>query len=58
MSADRGFRDEVRSLFDPHVNSILKKIQEQLTWMQLHGLHRPVVSCSWPSVHGAQLGLG
>ncbi|KAI0127356.1 hypothetical protein BJ170DRAFT_369976 [Xylariales sp. AK1849] len=33
---------EVQSLFDPHVESIKRKIHEQLTWMQNNGIDRPV----------------
>ncbi|KAI8626054.1 hypothetical protein F5Y19DRAFT_488550 [Xylariaceae sp. FL1651] len=34
--------EEMQSLFEPHVNGILRKIYEQLNWMQTHGLSRPI----------------
>lgn len=37
-------REEMQSLFDPHVENITKKIHEQLNWMQANGVNRPIVS--------------
>ncbi|KAI1393154.1 uncharacterized protein F4822DRAFT_383686 [Hypoxylon trugodes] len=34
--------EEMQSLFDPHVESIMKKIHEQLNWMQANGVNRPI----------------
>ncbi|KAK6084673.1 Hsp70 family chaperone [Seiridium cupressi] len=34
--------EEVQALFDPHIESILRKIQEQLSWMQKNDVNRPV----------------
>ncbi|ORY68543.1 Hsp70 family chaperone [Pseudomassariella vexata] len=32
--------EDIQSLFDPHVESIMRKIQEQLDWMQINGNNR------------------
>ncbi|KAI1326628.1 hypothetical protein F5Y16DRAFT_421650 [Xylariaceae sp. FL0255] len=34
--------EEMQSLFDPHVDGILRKIQEQLEWMQARGIAHPI----------------
>ncbi|KAI1105671.1 hypothetical protein F4804DRAFT_117893 [Jackrogersella minutella] len=34
--------EEMQSLFDPHVESIMKKIHEQLNWMQSNGVNQPI----------------
>ncbi|KAI0378679.1 hypothetical protein F5Y04DRAFT_290850 [Hypomontagnella monticulosa] len=34
--------EEMQSLFDPHIQSIMEKIHEQLNWMQNKGFHQPV----------------
>lgn len=34
----------MQSLFDPHVEGIMKKIYEQLDWMLANGINRPIVS--------------
>ncbi|KAI1409476.1 hypothetical protein F5Y13DRAFT_169905 [Hypoxylon sp. FL1857] len=34
--------EEMQSLFDPHVESIMRKIYEQLNWMQANGVNRPI----------------
>lgn len=36
----------MQSLFDPHVDSIMRKIREQLDWMQANGVTRPIVRLS------------
>ncbi|KAH8660366.1 hypothetical protein BX600DRAFT_383457 [Xylariales sp. PMI_506] len=35
-------REEIQALFDPHIDSITRKIQEQLEWVQMRGVNRPV----------------
>lgn len=37
-------REEVSNLFEPHIISITRKIDEQLNWMQANGIERPIVS--------------
>ncbi|OTA62065.1 hypothetical protein K449DRAFT_422784 [Hypoxylon sp. EC38] len=34
--------EEMQSLFDPHVESIMTKIREQLNWMQANGIDQPI----------------
>ncbi|KAI1456681.1 hypothetical protein F4805DRAFT_458470 [Annulohypoxylon moriforme] len=34
--------EEMQSLFDPHVENIMRKIHEQLDWMQANGVNRPI----------------
>ncbi|CAJ2506693.1 Uu.00g078790.m01.CDS01 [Anthostomella pinea] len=34
--------EEMQSLFDPHIESIMRKIQEQLDWMQMNNIDRPI----------------
>ncbi|KAF3063543.1 putative hsp70 family chaperone protein [Daldinia childiae] len=34
--------EEMQSLFDPHVEGIMKKIYEQLDWMLANGINRPI----------------
>lgn len=37
-------REEIQSLFDPHIDSIPRKIHEQLNWMSRNSITRPIVS--------------
>lgn len=48
--------DEVQSLFDPHVEGIMRKIHEQLNWMQAKGTDRPVVRIVLPCTSNPLLG--
>ncbi|KAI1333540.1 hypothetical protein F5Y15DRAFT_410294 [Xylariaceae sp. FL0016] len=34
--------EEMQSLFDPHIEQIMRKIQEQLDWMQANGFNKPL----------------
>ncbi|KAH9992387.1 hypothetical protein F4779DRAFT_609220 [Xylariaceae sp. FL0662B] len=34
--------EEIQSLFDPHVESIMRKIREQLNWMESNAINQPV----------------
>ncbi|XXH04351.1 hypothetical protein Hte_010765 [Hypoxylon texense] len=35
-------REEIQSLFDPHVESIIRKIHQQLDWMQAHNVNQAI----------------
>lgn len=42
-------REEMQALFDPHINSMLKKIRDQLDFVQLKAFGNPqVVSIATP----------
>lgn len=41
--ADTLVRDEMQSMFDPHIKSMLKKVREQLDFVQLKAFGNPQV---------------